>query len=123
MEKLGDERSKKYKEGHEFRHSLIYSLPYNIAYLYGVKRYNKLMRDSPSFQSGPRADILSRDIEHWLDYGKESQSSIREELYDDVRLFTRDLDSMENEDNIQYSNPNIEEDLFDAYNLYIGQMD
>ncbi|MCF0215316.1 MAG: hypothetical protein HUK21_02450 [Fibrobacteraceae bacterium] len=121
-ESLGDNYTKQYKKGHEFRHSLIYSLPYNIAYLYGLKRYNKLRPEFRPNQDDLMIDSLSREIDNWLDYNYVSKMSLRKFLYDDVRDLNKELDSMENEDNILYSDPNIEDKLFDAYGFYINEM-
>ena len=67
-------------------------------------------------------ESLSREIDNWLDYNYVSKMSLRKFLYDDVRDLNKELDSMENEDNILYSDPNIEDKLFDAYGFYINEM-
>lgn len=123
-ESLGSPYYEQYKKGHEFKHSLIYSLPYNIAYIYGLKHFNdnNANWNKSGYSDLAKKAILYYNIENWLDLKENSDYSMRDFLYSDVRNFTQDLDNAENETNLLYRCSDIEEPLLDAYNFYIGRM-
>lgn len=124
LESLGSPYYTQYKKGHEFKHSLIYSLPYNIAYIYGLKQFNNKNAswNESGYSDTIKKFLLSHEINNWLDLKENSNYSMRDFLYGDVRDFNQKLDDAENETNLLYHCSDMEEPLLDAYNFYIGQM-
>lgn len=106
-------------KGHEYKHFLAHSLPYNLAYIYGQKVYNHA-RQSEQLLS--RNDIAMK-IKAWLDYKYDPDYSRFDFMKDRVEDFDEYLDDMENEENIYYGCPSIEEELFDDYKMFIDEMD
>lgn len=106
-------------KGHEYKHFLAHSLPYNLAYIYGQKVYNHARR---SEQQLSRNDIAMK-IKAWLDYKYDPDYSRFDFMKDRVEDFDEYLDDMENEENIYYGCPSIEEELFDDYKMFIDEMD
>ena len=106
-------------KGHEYKHFLAHSLPYNLAYIYGQKVYNHARQ---SEQQLSRNDIAMK-IKAWLDYKYDPDYSRFDFMKDRVEDFDEYLDDMENEENIYYGCPSIEEELFDDYKMFIDEMD
>jgi hypothetical protein len=106
-------------KGHEYKHFLAHSLPYNLAYIYGQKVYNHARQ---SEQQLSRNDIAMK-IKAWLDYKYDPDYSRFDFMKDRVEDFDEYLDDMENEENIYYGCPGIEEELFDDYKMFIDEMD
>lgn len=106
--------------GHEYRHYLAHSLPYNLAFIYGQKIYAKarLNNDSITWRH------LALDIEDWLNFERYHGFSRFDEIKEHVEEYNGMLDSIENEKNIYYNCSNfIEERLFELYREYINEMD
>ena len=106
-------------KGHEYKHFLAHSLPYNLAYIYGQKVYNHARQ---SEQQLSRNDIAMK-IKALLDYKYDPDYSRFDFMKDRVEDFDEYLDDMENEENIYYGCPSIEEELFDDYQMFIDEMD
>ncbi|MBQ3721527.1 MAG: hypothetical protein II850_11210 [Fibrobacter sp.] len=106
-------------KGHEYKHFLAHSLPYNLAYIYGQKVYNHARQ---SEQQLSKNDIAMK-IKAWLDYKYDPDYSRFDFMKDRVEDFDEYLDDMENEENIYYGCPSIEEELFDDYKMFIDEMD
>ena len=106
-------------KGHEYKHFLAHSLPYNLVYIYGQKVYNHARQ---SEQQLSRNDIAMK-IKAWLDYKYDPDYSRFDFMKDRVEDFDEYLDDMENEENIYYGCPSIEEELFDDYQMFIDEMD
>lgn len=106
-------------KGHEYKHFLAHSLLYNLAYIYGQKVYNHARQ---SEQQLSRNDIAMK-IKAWLDYKYDPDYSRFDFMKDRVEDFDEYLDDMENEENIYYGCPSIEEELFDDYKMFIDEMD
>ena len=83
-------------KGHEYKHFLAHSLPYNLAYIYGQKVYNHARQ---SEQQLSRNDIAMK-IKVWLDYKYDPDYSRFDFMKDRVEDFDEYLDDMENEENI-----------------------
>jgi hypothetical protein len=106
-------------KGHEYKHFLAHSLPYNLSYIYGLKVYD---RARLSNQKLSRYDIAQK-IKAWLNYKYEPDYTRLDYIKDRVDDYDEYLDAMENEENIYYDCSDLEEELFDDYKMLIGEMD
>ena len=82
-------------------------------------------RIEKEYAEGKKLDITSiaMKIKAWLDYKYDPDFSRFDFIKDRVEDFDEYLDDMENEENIYYGCPSIEEELFDDYKMFIDEMD
>lgn len=122
-------------ECHEFTHMNINAIPYNLAYIFGQKEYEKMRQKSQFLQSFSTEDIqdLSDRILMWLydDYHPLPQNRRQdykiEPRVDKITNFVDSLnwvhDSIENENNIYYKHSDLENSMMDFYEDLINEMD
>lgn len=125
-----------YIKRHEYNHVLAHSIPASLAHIYGQKKYQQMYRDGYFKHPDEPYDkwILSGEIEDWMN-GKYKPTGLECLLHKTIKNETRQqrlvrfvndldkkLDSLENEENLDYVNVSIENDLLNGYGCFLGDM-
>ena len=107
-------------KGHEYKHYLAHSLPFNLAYIYGLKAYGQARKSNRQLSR----EEIAMQIKDWLDEEYKPNLSRFDHLKKRVDVLDKDLVGIEKEENIYYRCSDIiEEESFNEYKTFIDQMD
>jgi len=126
-----------YIKRHEYNHMLAHSLPFNLTYIYGLKKYNQ-MKSEGYFR--PDNEMysnwkLTQSMQDWVNGYRKStgfecllgSNNFRETRFDKMTRYVKDfdarLDSLENGNNINYTNAFEEDELLNYYGCFIRDME
>lgn len=125
-----------YVKRHEYKHIVNHAVPYNIANLYAIKKYNQ-MRDWGYFKNPTDSlhqEILADSVKKWLDSpmrqlplpfmgnGINYYHTRRQILKRLTTDLDKKLDRHENEQNLYYTNVPLDDDWLSIYGWFLPDM-
>lgn len=125
-----------YIKRHEYNHALAHSIPASLAHIYGQKKYHQMYQDGYFRYPDESYDkwILSGEIADWMN-GKYRPTGLeclllktvenetrQERLIRFVNDLDKKLDSLETEENLDYVNASIENEMLNGYGCFLEDM-
>ena len=125
-----------YIKRHEYKHIVNHAIPYNIANLFAIKRYNKYQSEEEftDLKDPYYLDMVAKDTKNWLDspmrqlplpymgnglYYYHNRRQMLKTIIDDLDW---KLDNGENEENLYYTNVPLEDDWLNVYGWFLPEM-